>query len=338
MTVYSRFFGGPEGAVPAYTQPQFAEVLEKIFSNGVFTDVVNELEVVECDPVALAVRVNTGEAWINGFWCQNTAYLTKSLGAADPDNDRIDRIVKRLDTTVNFKISIEVLAGTPGAVPVAPTLTQTASTWEISLAQVLVEAAVTSITNAKITDERTYAAIPEAVNADTVTNIAGASLKANEIIIMANGFSIDGSDCELSEEDGTAAKCYIKNLAVAKTEWFDMPKFRVPDNYDGGDIVITVCFRSAGAAKTHSLGIRAASVATGEVHNPDTAVAFQLYNAEASDAVAGKTKIKTVTVTQAHSLWVAEEISHIKFVVEDDAECDADDTLFDWIVIEWNKG
>lgn len=174
MAEYSRFFGGPVGSVPEYTQPQFAEVLEKIFSNGVFTDVDNELEVVETDPVALAVRVNTGEAWINGFWYQNTAYLTKSLAAADPDNDRIDRIVLRLDTVTNFKISIEVLTGTPAGSPAAPALTQTASTYEISLAQVLVEATVTSVANAKITDERTYAAINNApvtlTNTATLTN------------------------------------------------------------------------------------------------------------------------------------------------------------------------
>jgi len=164
LTVYSRFFGGPEGAVPAYTQPQFAEVLEKIYSNGVFDDVDNELEVEETDPVALAVRVKTGEGWINGFWYQNTADLTKSLGAADPTNPRIDRIVLRLDTVTNFKISIEVLAGTPGAVPSAPTLTQDASTYEISLAQVAVAAEATSVSDANITDERAFIAEQQMAN------------------------------------------------------------------------------------------------------------------------------------------------------------------------------
>jgi len=163
-------------------------------------------------------------------------------------------------------------------------------------------------------------------------------LAANEIIIMADGFKIGGSTCELVETDGTAAKCYIKHLTVAKTEWFDVPKFRVPDHYDGGDIVINVCFKSAGASKKHSLGIRVASVATDETQNPDLAAAYQLYNEEASDATAGKVKIKTVTVTQANHLMVAGEIWHCKFVMEDDAGADADDVLIDFVVIEWNKG
>ncbi len=157
MTEYSRFFGGDPA--PEYTQPQFAEVLEKIFTNGIFTDVANELEVTETDPASMSVIVKSGEGWINGFWYQNTADLVKTIGAADPDNPRIDRIILRLDTVTNLKISIEVLEGTPAAEPTPPTLTQTANIYEISLAKVLVGATVTSIVNANITDEREYASV-----------------------------------------------------------------------------------------------------------------------------------------------------------------------------------
>ena len=161
----ARFFGGPEGSVPVYNQTNFAEVLKRIFSNGVFETVLNALEVTETDPISLAISVNTGEGWIEGFWYQNSAALVKSLSAADPDNDRIDRIVLRLDTVTNFKISVEVLEGTPAGSPEAPALTQNANTYEIPLAQVLVEATVTSVANAKITDEREY------VSANEISNV-----------------------------------------------------------------------------------------------------------------------------------------------------------------------
>ena len=164
MAEYSRFFGS-EGAVE-YSQPQFAEVLSKIFTNGVFADVANELAVTEHDPVALAVDVDTGEAWINGYWYQDTASLVKTLAAADPDLDRIDLIILRLDTTENLKISCEVLTGTPAGSPEAPELTQTDATYEIALAEVLVEAGVTSVSNAKITDVREYAMAPNADKLD----------------------------------------------------------------------------------------------------------------------------------------------------------------------------
>jgi len=159
MAFYYRFFGGPEGSEPEYTQVQFAEVLAEIFTNGIISGALNEFEVTENDPASMSVIAKSGRAWIKGYWCHNTSDLVKTLGAADPDDDRIDRIVLRLDTVTELKISVEVLEGTPAGSPSAPSLTQTSSTWEISLAQVLVEAAVTSVANADITDEREYAAV-----------------------------------------------------------------------------------------------------------------------------------------------------------------------------------
>jgi len=169
MAEYSRFFGGPAGAIPEYTQPQFAEVLEKIFTNGVFSDIDDELAVSENDPVSLSVIVAAGEAWINGFWYQNTANLVKTLGAADPDNGRIDRIILRLDTTTEFKISCEVLEGTPAADPDPPELTQTAAIYEISLAQVLVAEDATSVSDEDITDEREFVTVPGTASEDEIT-------------------------------------------------------------------------------------------------------------------------------------------------------------------------
>jgi len=164
-----------------------------------------------------------------------------------------------------------------------------------------------------------------------------AGIKANEIIVMAAGFNINGSSATLVDTAGTAAKCYAQHISALKTHWFDCPKFLIPADYDGGSIVITTCWRNAAASKKHSLGIRVASVATGEVHNPDLAAAFDLYNQIASDATAGKVTIRSTTVPQANSLMVAGKIWHCKFVIKDDGGSDADATLFDWIRIKWNK-
>lgn len=156
MSLHSRFFGGPEGDIPEYNQTQFAEVFKRMLSDGVFADVLNEFEVTETDPVSLGVEVNTGWAFIQGFWAYNDDALIKTLGAADPSLDRIDRIVLRLDTNTNFQITVEVLEGTPAVSPSAPVLTQTDSIYEIELAQVEVGATVTSVSNTNITDGRDY--------------------------------------------------------------------------------------------------------------------------------------------------------------------------------------
>lgn len=92
-----------------------------------------------------------------------------TIGAADGSNPRIDRIILRLTRegqTDQGKISLMVLAGTPAGSPSAPSLTQSSSTWDLSLAQVLVGTGVTTIASNKVTDERTYAfAYPSSIAA-----------------------------------------------------------------------------------------------------------------------------------------------------------------------------
>jgi len=175
----SKYFGGPEGSVPQYNQSDDMEINRLKFTSGFYSGVEDELEVVENDPVSLSVVLKTGWAFVYGAWYHNkTDPIVKTLAAADPDNPRIDRIVLRLDTTEEFKISSEVLTGNPAADPDPPELTQTDATYEIALAQVLVGAGVTSISDANITDEREYAGVggidlslyATLVGAETLTN------------------------------------------------------------------------------------------------------------------------------------------------------------------------
>ena len=171
MAIYSGFFGSENEFL--YTQPQFAAVFAKLFSNGVTLDFEDEFDVVENDPVSLSVVVPSGWAWIEGFWIYNTEDVIKTLAAADPDNDRIDRIVLRLDRTTEFEISIEVLEGTPAADPDPPELTQTSDIYEILLKQVLVAEDATSVADEDITDEREFVVVPntvDLVSAQTLTN------------------------------------------------------------------------------------------------------------------------------------------------------------------------
>src|SRR5690606_20157273 len=62
------------------------------------------------------------------------------ISTADGSNPRIDRIVLQLTRegqSDQGKIDLEVKAGTPASSPSPPSLTQSSSVWEISLAQVL---------------------------------------------------------------------------------------------------------------------------------------------------------------------------------------------------------
>jgi hypothetical protein len=115
---------------------------------------LNKFEVFG-DSSGMQVKVKSGAAWIEGFFVESSAEEIVTINTADPTNPRIDRIILKVDWSAN-SISLTKLTGTPDASPSIPTLTQDASTWEISLARVAVGAGVTTITSGNVTDERSY--------------------------------------------------------------------------------------------------------------------------------------------------------------------------------------
>lgn len=107
------------------------------------------------DSSGMQVKVPTGQVWIEGHWGAVTSQKTVPLTTAHATLARRDRVVARADF-VNNRIELDVLAGTPHASPSLPSLTQSSSIWEISLAEVAVAAAAGSISAGNVTDRRTY--------------------------------------------------------------------------------------------------------------------------------------------------------------------------------------
>ena len=137
-----------------FTEPLYAATQKSIVRGDGYVDGVgSELAVIQHTPADMIVIVGTGEAWVQGVRYTNSAAKDIAITAAHATLARIDRIILRLTWAANTFQAV-VLTGTAAASPAAPTLTQDASTWEISLAQVAVAAAATSILTANITDER----------------------------------------------------------------------------------------------------------------------------------------------------------------------------------------
>lgn len=156
MTQRSRFFDSVAGD-RVYTSDAWAQVVAALMGTGVVKGFGNALNVHESSPAAMSVRVNTGVAFLLGYFFETyTSQETLTIAAADPTNPRIDRVIIRR-SLANREATLVVLTGTPGAVPVAPALTtNTSGTYEVTLARVAVAAGATSIVDANITDERTY--------------------------------------------------------------------------------------------------------------------------------------------------------------------------------------
>lgn len=106
---------------------------------------------------AMSVNLATGCAAVYGFGYENTATLAVTIGAADATLKRIDVVCIKFDFSART-VQVAVHVGTLAASPVAPALTQNATTWEVPLSQVFVSNGVTQITSGNLTDVRAYAA------------------------------------------------------------------------------------------------------------------------------------------------------------------------------------
>lgn len=122
----------------------------------VLRGVLNELAVSgTSSPVSIA----SGCAWVYGAWYQNDASTTLAI-PTPATNPRIDRVVLQFGSVAQT-VRIARVAGTEAASPTAPALTQTATTYQVSLAQVR----ITTGGVITVTDERGYVTDPGAAGA-----------------------------------------------------------------------------------------------------------------------------------------------------------------------------
>lgn len=186
MPNMTRYFPFDAGAGANVSEGQWREMAQHWVSDGVISSVGSALAVSATTGLTLAVAA--GAAFIRGHYGVTDATTNVTLTTAHATLARIDRVVLRLDTSANT-ISIEVLTGTASGSPVAPALTQTSATWEISLATVAVAAAAVSIVGGNITDARTLLTpqngLTATVTAGTGTSVSGAGTIASPFVVTA---------------------------------------------------------------------------------------------------------------------------------------------------------
>ena len=146
----SSFFNSISGD-RRYKAEEWAEYFASFIANGVFPNPSTGLQVLASN--SMVITVNTGKAWINGYFYFNTSNLTITLDNADGVLNRIDRIVVRWDLQDRV-ISVEVKKGTYSANPSAAAIQRDADAYELVLADVYVGAGAVSVSQANITDQR----------------------------------------------------------------------------------------------------------------------------------------------------------------------------------------
>jgi microcystin-dependent protein len=152
-----------------YTQNQLAAVARDIRTNGLVWDgTYNEFLVEQQASPDMTVKVDTGEAWIQGYFYRSTASQNVTISTADATFPRIDLVVLRNNITGSRKIDATVITGTPASSPVAPDYSRTDDVWDLVLAEIAVAAGATTVVTANITDRRTSATLCGESNPYTV--------------------------------------------------------------------------------------------------------------------------------------------------------------------------
>lgn len=156
-----------------YSMEDFSRFFTMFLTSGIFNGGTN-LKVF-CDGNNINTKIDLGRGWIQGYAYEvydNPIVLQHEL--PDISMDRIDRVVLRLDKTLEHRyLKAFILKGAPANKPTPPTLTRSDNIWEISLAQVKIIKGKSYIEGWQITDERLDNSVCGLVNsliqADTKT-------------------------------------------------------------------------------------------------------------------------------------------------------------------------
>lgn len=153
-------------------EAQWREAHRTLPGNGVIASLDNEMAVAA--GTGRQVTVATGRAWLAGAFGKITAQKTLALTTNSSGQPRIDRIVIRNNFDAN-QIELDVLTGTPGASPVAPTVASTSSIQEFPLARIgPLASGYSNVLTGDVHDERCFLspyAVPSFADANAL--IAG---------------------------------------------------------------------------------------------------------------------------------------------------------------------
>lgn len=211
-TTATRYFPYSDGPGSDSGEAEWREMAKHFVADGILTTVGTAMAVVATTGMVLQAGIGAGFIQGNYFAFDTTNNVT--IAAAHATLPRIDRVIVRNDLT-NDRIELDVLTGTPDASPVAPSLTQTSATWEISLATVAVAAAATTLVSGNITDARTTITpkngLSGFLSAGTRITVTGAGTPQSPYVITADAVSVTAGTRTTVTGSGTAGSPYVVN-------------------------------------------------------------------------------------------------------------------------------
>ena len=140
-----------------YSADEMNRPYRRIISNGVFAtpqgDPSTDLQVVES--TGMNIICKAGEGLFGDKWFENPSSIVITVPNNTATVPRIDSVLVQVDTRTSGRVgNIVYRTGTPASSPVPPAINQTEGVVEYRLANIRVNAGVTSIQGRYITDRR----------------------------------------------------------------------------------------------------------------------------------------------------------------------------------------
>ena len=231
MAMESGFFNSKNGD-RKYNARDISRYFEHILSSGLYKSIADCMKVTAAG--GMNVQVAPGAGLIDCQWFRLDTPETLTIGTANAALPRVDAVVVRLDMTEAVRaVALAVVAGTPGAAPVAPTPTRTDTVKEYIIAHINVAAGISALTESDVEDTRddadvcgwveslvaapvlkAYQAVYTATKDETKEipiNIAAYSAAVDLVAVYVNGWRLEpGTDYTLD----AAAKKITLTLGV----------------------------------------------------------------------------------------------------------------------------
>lgn len=136
-----------------YNDTDLSDMFQAIIKGGVYDEDQGLQIIVPGDGSnGMTVFVCAGRAWIKGHYFQSDTTEVYAIDAADGVLSRKDIIA--LEYKPNTVITIKYIKGEASSQPTAPDITQSDECYQLKLAEILVSAGITKITQPMITDYR----------------------------------------------------------------------------------------------------------------------------------------------------------------------------------------
>lgn len=244
MTEMFRFFDSAVGDTREYNADQFGEYFKTLINTGLVQGALNDLQVT-ADGLTMKSTIDTGNVFIDGYWYENDLALELEHDVETVGNDRIDRVVIRLDKTVaNRFVKAFIVKGTAGVTPTAPALTRTSDVYELSLAQVYITGGQSFIDLVDVTEERGNVTLCPYANSNILPSYDAQDLTDLETAFNEHSarHEVGGADVISLEDlagESTALKSHKAEYATFKFTYSNPSNFLLANENEGTQIGVT---------------------------------------------------------------------------------------------------